>query len=161
MAAKLTGLTHKIAIKPHLMAESCTICSSRSRRPVRKLLDTPSYVCLCVCVCVCVNIYFFFTKLSWIDFSLYNDFLSAAFFIQRPMVLWLWMVRWKGCGATGRGLFGMLYENLTREADRTYDIPQSVYWSFRRKSETRIYRIWGRCQYSIMWWAQLFIYFSW
>jgi hypothetical protein len=25
------------------MAESCTICSSRSKRPVRKLLDTPSY----------------------------------------------------------------------------------------------------------------------
>jgi hypothetical protein len=27
-----------------LVAESCTICSSRSRRPVRKLLDTPSYL---------------------------------------------------------------------------------------------------------------------
>jgi hypothetical protein len=39
MAAKLTRLTHKIAIKLHLVAES----SSRSRRPVRKLLDTPSY----------------------------------------------------------------------------------------------------------------------
>jgi hypothetical protein len=26
------------------MAESCTICSSRSRRPVRKLLDTASYL---------------------------------------------------------------------------------------------------------------------
>jgi hypothetical protein len=25
------------------VAESCTICSSRSGRPVRKLLDTPSY----------------------------------------------------------------------------------------------------------------------
>jgi hypothetical protein len=43
-AAKFTGLTHKIAIQLHLVAESCTICSSRSRRPVRKLLDTPSYV---------------------------------------------------------------------------------------------------------------------
>jgi hypothetical protein len=40
-AAKLTILTHKIAIQLHLLAESCTICSSRSRRPVRKLLDTP------------------------------------------------------------------------------------------------------------------------
>jgi len=28
------------------VSESCTICSSRSRRPVRKLLDTPSYECL-------------------------------------------------------------------------------------------------------------------
>jgi hypothetical protein len=43
MAAKLTRLTHKIAIQLHLVAESCTICSSRSRRPVRKLLDTLSY----------------------------------------------------------------------------------------------------------------------
>jgi hypothetical protein len=43
MAAELTRLTHKIAIQMHLVAENCTICSSRSRRPVRKLLDTPSY----------------------------------------------------------------------------------------------------------------------
>jgi len=43
MAAKLTIPTHKIAIQLHLVAENCTICSSRSRRPVRKLLDTPSY----------------------------------------------------------------------------------------------------------------------
>jgi hypothetical protein len=40
MAAKLVKLTHKIAIQLHLVAESCTIYSSRSRRPVRKLLDT-------------------------------------------------------------------------------------------------------------------------
>jgi hypothetical protein len=44
MAAKLTRLTHKIAIQLHLLAESCNICSSDSRRPVRKLLDTPSYL---------------------------------------------------------------------------------------------------------------------
>jgi len=37
MAAKLSRLTHS------LTAESCTICSFRSRRPVRKILDTPSY----------------------------------------------------------------------------------------------------------------------
>jgi hypothetical protein len=35
--------THKIAIRLHLVAESCTICSFRSRRPVRQLLDTPPY----------------------------------------------------------------------------------------------------------------------
>jgi hypothetical protein len=34
MAAKLTRLTHKIAVQLHLVAESCII--SRSRRPVRK-----------------------------------------------------------------------------------------------------------------------------
>jgi len=44
MAAKLTRLAHKIAIQLHLEAESCTVCSSRSRRPVRKLLDTPWYI---------------------------------------------------------------------------------------------------------------------
>jgi hypothetical protein len=52
MAAKLTGVIHKVAIQVHLVAESCTIFSSRARRPVRKLLDTPSRVCVCVCVCV-------------------------------------------------------------------------------------------------------------
>jgi hypothetical protein len=44
MEAKLTRLTHKIAIQLHLVAQSYIICSSCSRRPVRKLLDTPSYV---------------------------------------------------------------------------------------------------------------------
>jgi hypothetical protein len=43
MAEKLTRLTHGIAIQLHLVAESCIIFSSRSRWPVRKLLDTPSY----------------------------------------------------------------------------------------------------------------------
>jgi hypothetical protein len=43
MAAKLTRLTLKIAIQLHLVAESCTICSSCSRQLVRKLLDTPLY----------------------------------------------------------------------------------------------------------------------
>jgi len=42
MVAKLTRLTNKIAIKLHLVAGSCTICRSRSRRTVRKLLDTSS-----------------------------------------------------------------------------------------------------------------------
>jgi len=34
MAEKLTTLNHKIAIQPHLVAESCGICSSPSKRPV-------------------------------------------------------------------------------------------------------------------------------
>jgi hypothetical protein len=44
MAEKLTRLTHKIAIQLHLVAESFTICSSCSRQPVQKLLDTPLYL---------------------------------------------------------------------------------------------------------------------
>jgi len=42
VAEELTRLTHKMAIQLHLVAESYTICSCRSRRPVRKVLDTPS-----------------------------------------------------------------------------------------------------------------------
>jgi len=41
---KTTRLTHKIAIQLHLVAESCTICSSHSGWPVRKLLDTSAYL---------------------------------------------------------------------------------------------------------------------
>jgi len=44
MAAKLTRLTHKMALQLQLLAESCTICGSRFRRPVRKLLVTPLYI---------------------------------------------------------------------------------------------------------------------
>jgi hypothetical protein len=47
ITAKFTRLAHKIAIQLHLVAEKCTICSSRSRRAVRKLLVTPSYVHYC------------------------------------------------------------------------------------------------------------------
>jgi len=43
MAVKLTRLTHKIALQLRLLAESYTICSSRSRWPVRKLVYTFSY----------------------------------------------------------------------------------------------------------------------
>jgi len=49
MAAKLTRLTHKIAMQLPLVAENCTICGSSSRRSVRKLLDTSSYVVDLLC----------------------------------------------------------------------------------------------------------------
>jgi hypothetical protein len=45
-----TRLTYKIAVQLHVVAESGTICSSRSRRPVRKVLVTPSYLCSCHCL---------------------------------------------------------------------------------------------------------------
>jgi len=48
MVAKLTTPTHEIAIQLRLVAESSTTCSSRSGRPVRKLLDTPSYMQECL-----------------------------------------------------------------------------------------------------------------
>jgi len=43
MAAKLNTLTHEISMRLHSVAQSCNICSSRSRRPVRILLDIPSF----------------------------------------------------------------------------------------------------------------------
>jgi len=43
MTAKLTKLSHKITTQLHLVAESCTVCSCRSRWPVQELLYTPSY----------------------------------------------------------------------------------------------------------------------
>jgi hypothetical protein len=49
MAAKVTRLTHTIAIQLYLVAENCAIFSSRSRWPVRKLLDISSYVVLLQC----------------------------------------------------------------------------------------------------------------
>jgi hypothetical protein len=48
MATILTGLTYKIAVQLHLVVESCTIYSSHSRRPVLKLLGTPSHIALVV-----------------------------------------------------------------------------------------------------------------
>jgi len=42
VVAKLTRLSHKIVIQLPLVAEGCTICSSRSGLPVRELLDKPS-----------------------------------------------------------------------------------------------------------------------
>jgi len=47
IVTKLTRLTHKIAIQLHLVAESFTVCSSCSRRPVQKHLDGPSYLLTC------------------------------------------------------------------------------------------------------------------
>jgi hypothetical protein len=43
IAVKITRLSHKIAIQLHLVLKTRTICRSRAMRPVRKLLDTPSY----------------------------------------------------------------------------------------------------------------------
>jgi len=42
MAEILIRLTHKTELQLHLVAESCQVCSSRSSRPVRKLLNTLS-----------------------------------------------------------------------------------------------------------------------
>jgi hypothetical protein len=44
MATKFTTLTHRMVTQLDLVAESCTNCSSRSRWPVRKLLDKLLYL---------------------------------------------------------------------------------------------------------------------
>jgi hypothetical protein len=43
MAIELIRLTHKMTIQLRLVAENCIICSSPSRPPVRKFLDTTAY----------------------------------------------------------------------------------------------------------------------
>jgi len=45
MVVKLTRLTHKILIQLHLVAESCTICSSCSSWAVQKLYVHPHTWC--------------------------------------------------------------------------------------------------------------------
>jgi hypothetical protein len=78
MAVKLTRLTHKIAIQLHLVAKSCTICISSSRRPVRKLLDTSIVYLLFILFCVSyiledkvtVKVYF----ATWCKYEELNNF---------------------------------------------------------------------------------------
>jgi hypothetical protein len=80
MEAKFTRLTHKIAIQLHLVAESCTICSSRSRWPVWKLLVIRrSY-----------KKSLFFTSVYW------NRILADRFYPYKNSFV-LWMVRWISC----------------------------------------------------------------
>jgi hypothetical protein len=102
MATKLTRLTHKISIKLHLMAESCTICSSRSRRPDRKLLDTPSrarvtvrvYVSMCLCVCVCTYVCVYMYYVSMYVCMYMCMFVLSAFRINWTILINLvWMLR--------------------------------------------------------------------
>jgi hypothetical protein len=69
---KPTRLTQKIEIQLHLVAESCITCSSRSRRPVRKLLDIPSYTASCnsqrkFCRSVSVNFFFHIRVYSYME----------------------------------------------------------------------------------------------
>jgi len=71
--AKYTRLTHKTARQLHLVAESCTICSSLSRRPVRKLLTflgTETTLATCFFRCILIQ-YRHSTLLCWfvVEFS--------------------------------------------------------------------------------------------
>jgi hypothetical protein len=82
MAAKLTRLTHKIAIQLHLVAESCSICSSRSRRPVRKLLDTSSCI-LIVSYCLRLSLT---SGILWLNFVC-ASYVPHACYKSRPLEL--------------------------------------------------------------------------
>jgi len=48
MAAKLTRLAYKIAIQQHLVAESCTICSSRLQAASPETFGYTLVLCPCV-----------------------------------------------------------------------------------------------------------------
>jgi hypothetical protein len=91
MVAKLTTLTHKIVIQLHLVAENCTICSPRSRWPVRKLLDTPSYTWN-------KNVTAHWMRIT----ELLNDTVSTRGYLSLNEVRgWLYAVRWKGMNWCG------------------------------------------------------------
>jgi hypothetical protein len=67
MVSKLSRLTHKVELRLHLVAESFTICSSRSRRTVWKLLDTHSYITDVLIFCVLHwPLYSFIVDVSWL-----------------------------------------------------------------------------------------------
>jgi hypothetical protein len=98
MAAKLTRLTHKITIQLYLVAESCIISSSCSRRPVRKLLDTSScVVILSLLLCLCLSRGLLYSGLP----TDYVCVLSHACYMpglhnsdrlfQRPNNIWWWV----------------------------------------------------------------------
>jgi hypothetical protein len=88
MAAKLTGLTHKIGIQLHLVAESCANCSCRSRRPVRKLLDTPyllPFVCMwSVCGSVSIGTELKAARPGFVSWQWEGKFFSSSPRPDRP-----------------------------------------------------------------------------
>jgi hypothetical protein len=102
MAAKVTRLTHKIAIQLHLVTESFTIYSSRSRRPVRKLLDTPSYAIMARCsVKAEGHLYLLHTGLSDLFIFRINSVTTNPFHVLLDL-LWRWLVHRKVPTYTGR-----------------------------------------------------------
>jgi hypothetical protein len=138
MEAKLTILTYKMAIQLHLVAECCTICSSRSRQPVRKLLATPSYihiyiyiyVYVCVCVCVCVYIYMLprashhSGNLFWRIMGVHEPKVRAAVTCFGLKVIWgSQLISSDRCekkrASNIRRTLGMLYMSVCRPASST------------------------------------------
>jgi hypothetical protein len=83
MVAKLPRLTHTIAIQLHLMAESSTICSSRSRRPVQNLLGTPSHYWV-----QCEKSKYRDEEDIHLDFSHYSAFFPSAYstWVEVPQI---------------------------------------------------------------------------
>jgi hypothetical protein len=71
------------------MAESCTICSSRSTRPVRKLLDTPSYTDGSLvnestdCAFVCVS------HVSKFQLNNHSNIYTAELNVMFPVILYI------------------------------------------------------------------------
>jgi hypothetical protein len=81
MATKLTILTLKIAIHLHLVAEDCTISSSRSRRPVRKFLGIPSYNAVADIAAVSFSVHLKSEDVQWRTADVYEG-VSRSFRTQ-------------------------------------------------------------------------------
>jgi hypothetical protein len=107
MATKLTRLTHKIAIRLHLVAESCTICSSRSRRPVRKLLVNPrisARIIISKTLFPCILFYSIFVSscskcsiASGADETLWSECVLTTMSVASENVLRASVIRFMGC----------------------------------------------------------------
>jgi hypothetical protein len=117
MAAKLTRLTHKIAIQLHIVAESCTICSSRSRRPVRKLLDTPS----------CLEM-----RWSW-SFSVEGNYIPSRTCQTFLPPFWygfswqIWNIGVKHCTNTESLWFTFIYTHFVMVICHTHHFPLGLF----------------------------------
>jgi hypothetical protein len=128
MAAKLTRQTHKIAIQLHLVAESCTIYSSHSTQPVRKLLDMPAYI-LPFTKKDTKSACFFPLKLTVI-----NPYTFSIIYCRG--VVWWSFYAFRGCQATKQHQTYVLLESR-REAEET-----GAYYvaSVRHKQLTSLWR---------------------
>jgi hypothetical protein len=121
MVAKLTRLTHKIAIQLHLVAESCTIFSSRSRWPVRKLLDTSLYLPKMNIVQCLITVYIAWRHcvrlLLRVECSKHG-FIEMTYFGHRQF-LWNTFPKLDVCGTGQQGGGGVLHRprHLAAETD--------------------------------------------
>jgi hypothetical protein len=139
MAAELTRLTHKIAIQLHLVADSWTVCCSRSRRSVRKRLDTPSCQTETDVAESCLRNYATQLLKKLPAFYGTQNFVSCALkYVCFTRSWWWW---WSVCstgGMIGRGNRNRLPKgNPTPMSLSSSEIPHGLSWNWTRSTASR------------------------